>query len=91
MVNLFMHGSGLHPENVCRGGIYQLLKISRGGAVMCGTQQTCLGGEGGGTRPFLLVQLRGVRMCREVVGLTVWDVVLPGGMLPWKYFLRWML
>ena len=39
----------------------------------------CLGGGGwGGDQVhFAPVQLRGIRRCREVVRLTVWDMVLP--------------
>ena len=45
----------------------------------------------GGTGSFIAVQLRGVRRYREVVGLSVWDVVLPlpsGVWAPPEKFLR---
>ena len=91
---------GLHPENVSGGGggggAYTNFSRFSGGGYVTAANSNLAGGGGGGGRTVSPVQLRGVRRCREVVGLTVQDMVLPplggsGGMFPRKFFDKWML
>ena len=71
----------IHAIESCAHAIFDDLQI-----VIRAASRKCIlgggGGGGGGDGPgsFVLVQLRGVRRCREVVGLTVGDVVLLGGL-----------
>ena len=79
--------TGLHPLiqiMYLRGAYTNFLRLrwgEGGGYVTMHLWHTATllwgGGGGGGTGSFIPVQLRGVRMCGGVVGLTVWDVVLP--------------
>ena len=70
------------------GGAYtNFSRFRGGGGYVTAANSNFAGGGGGDGEPgsFAPVQLRGVRRCREVVGLTVWDMLLPPNRGVWGH------